>query len=285
VFRIATGVLLVAYYLMIGPSWERFFAPDGMLALTDESVRGLPQDSWSLFYWTGDFLPVRVWWWAGLLAALAFTAGWRTRIATAALFVLHVSMIHTNVWITNGEDLVWRMLLFYSCFASLAEVASIDAWLRSRRAPADEPVRQPSIWPIRLMQVNVALIYLFSQPYKLIEDPAWLSGDALYYTMVNATWSRFPWPELFYWRPLAAVATWGSLLGELAFPIVVWIPRVRLYAVLLLAALHTTISVVLQNVTLFSLAMPAALLIFLSSEDLRRLGALLGLSADRQRRA
>jgi hypothetical protein len=38
-------------------------------------------------------------------------------------------------------------------------------------------------------------------------------------------------------------------------------------------------------VTLFSLAMPAALLIFLSSEDLRRLGALLGLSADRQRRA
>ena len=82
---------------------------------------------------------------------------------------------------------------------------------------------------------------------------------------------------------VAAPATWGSLLLEMVFPIVVWIPRVRLYAVLLLASLHVSISVVLQNVTFFSLAMPAALMLFLTREDLRRLGALLGLTSDGRR--
>jgi hypothetical protein len=121
------------------------------------------------------------------------------------------------------------------------------------------------------MQINLALVYLISQPYKLVSDPAWLSGDAMYYVMVNRTWSRFPWPELYYHPAVAALSTWGSLVIELALPIGVWFRPLRRWVVLAAGLLHVGIAVALQNVTFFSLAMTCSFLVFLTSDDLRRL--------------
>jgi hypothetical protein len=90
--------------------------------------------------------------------------------------------------------------------------------------------------------------------------------------MVNHTWSRWPWPAMFFPAWTSGLATFGSLLLESAFPVLVWFEPFRLPLVLALALLHLVIAVVLQNVTFFSLAMVSALCLFLTTDDLRRLG-------------
>ena len=47
------------------------------------------------------------------------------------------------------------------------------------------------------MQVNFALIYAISLPHRLVDDISWWNGDALYYTIANDMWRRWPWPEAF----------------------------------------------------------------------------------------
>jgi hypothetical protein len=265
--RISLGALIFLSYLAAWEHWDRFYAADGMLSLADPTVHAIPQGWWSVFWWTDGFLGARPYWWIGVAAALAFTLGWHTRLATIVLFVIQASLVHRNPAVCNGEDLVFRMLLFYACFAPLGAGLSLDA----RRQPSVTP---RSIWPLRLMQINVALVYLISQPHKLAGDVAWWNGDAMYYVMVSRAWSRWPWPELFYWRGVASAATWGSLAFELAFPLLVWFRRPRPWIVVGMAAFHLALAVTLQNVTFFSLAMAASFWAFLTSDDLRRLGLL-----------
>jgi hypothetical protein len=266
-FRISIGTLLTLAFLASAANWHRFYGADGMLSLGDPTISPVPQGWWSVFYWTDGVLPVGAYWGAGTLAAVAFTVGWHTRLAAVLLFVLQASMVHRNPMAVNGEDLVFRMLLFYSCFAALGTTWSLDA--RRRPGAGGRAER----WPIRLMQLNLALIYLVSQPYKIASDPTWVSGDAMYYVMINRTWSRFPWPALYYHPWVAYPSTWGSLLIEIALPIGVWIPRLRRWVVLAAGALHVVIAVALQNVTFFTLAMTASFWVFLTSEDLRRFQA------------
>lgn len=260
-FRISLGTLMFVAYLAATPSWERFYAADGMLALNDPAVTPVPQGWWEIFWWTDGFIPVGWYWWLALTAALGFTLGWYTRVWTIVLFILEASIVHRSPVAVNGDDLVFRMLLFYSCFASLDGALALR-----RRATTVER------WPIRLMQLNVALIYLVSSGYKVGSDAAWLDGSALYYAMVNRTWSRWPWPAMLYPAWTSGLATFGSLLLEAAFPFLVWFEPFRLPLVLALALLHLVIAVVLQNVTFFSLAMVSALCLFLTTDDLHRLG-------------
>lgn len=266
VFRVTLGTLIVLDLLAAHPNWDRFYAADGMLSLVDPTVPPVPQGWWSAFWWSEGWLPVRAYWWLGMVAALAFTLGWHTRLATILLFVVVASCVRRTPVAVNGEDLVFRMLLFYACFTDLGLTFSLDA-----RRRGGLPATLPPRWPIRLMQVNLALIYLISQPYKLASDPAWLDGDAMYYVMVNRTWSRFPWPSLYYSQWIAEVSTYGSLVVELALPILVWIPLFQPWVVVATAALHVVIAVELQSVAFFSLAMVAGLAVFLTAADLQRL--------------
>lgn len=269
-FRISIGTLLTLAFLASWPNWDRFYAADGMLSLGDSTVSTVPQGWWSVFWWTEGVLPVRTYVWIGTLAAIAFTVGWHTRLASIVLFVVQGSLVHRNPMVVNGEDLVFRMLLFYSCFAALGTTWALDARLAAHRAGGPPPER----WPIRLMQVNLALIYLISQPYKLFSDPAWVHSDAMYYVMINRTWSRFPWPALYYDPWIAALSTWGSLLIELALPLGVWFRATRRWVVLAAAILHVVIAVVLQNITFFSLAMTCSFWVFLTTDDLHAFAAL-----------
>lgn len=267
-FRIAIGTLTFMMFVAAYTNWDRFYDADGMLSLNDPTVEHVLQGWWSLFWWTDGRVPTMAYWWVGALAALAFTVGWHTRAATVVLFLVVASAVHRNPMAVNGEELVVRMLLFYSCFASLGATWSLDA---RRRRRAGRPTPPAPNWPIRLMQVNLALIYMVSQPYKLASDPTWLTGDAMYYVMINRTWSRFPWPQVYYHWWVAALSTWGSLVMELAFPLTVWFRRLRPWMVLAMGTLHVTIAIVLESVTFFSLAMTCSFFAYLTLDDLHRI--------------
>jgi hypothetical protein len=270
VFRIALGLLLTAMYLVISPNWERYFSPDGVLSLNDPTLPPLADDWWSLFHLLPG-VPLRLFWVLGLVAAVAFTAGWKTRFATVVLFAMETSMIARNRWAINGEDLVGRMLLFYGMFAPLGAALSVDAWLARRkaaRAGVQPAAAQPRIWPIRLMQLNIAAVYLISLPAKLTDDVAWLNGQAIYFSVVSNMWSRVPWPRPFY-GVLGNVMTYFTIVAEGSVPLLIWFRRTRPFVVAAIASLHLGIAIMLKNVTFFSLTMVCAFCVFLSSAQVQ----------------
>ena len=272
VFRIAVGSLMFWAFVCLYPDWSRYFGSSGVQSLNDPTLPAPFIDWWSIFYWTETFLPVRAIWWLALMAAVGFTIGWQTRACAILLFIIESSMIHSNRWAINGEDLIFRMLMLYACFATLHHRLSVDRWLETRRggSPAIAPAAWPVAWPVRLMQINIALVYAISLPNKLVDDVAWRDGNAIYLSIVSNMWSRFPWPALFYDGLLSKFFTYGTIVVEGLFPILVWFRRTRLYITFALASLHLGIAIMLQNVAFFSLAMVCSFTVFLPADFLRR---------------
>lgn len=259
-FRIFLGTLITLFYFALFPNWETYYSAEGIL---------YTQDKWSLFYWTEGRIPMGVFWWVGFISALSFTLGYRTRLFTLLLFVLQCSLIHRTSQVVNGEDLIFRMVLFYSLFAPLGNRLSLDHWLKSRKGKKSKSEKPfPMIWATRALQINFLLVYLISLPNKVVDDSAWWNGDAIYLAMISNMWSRWPWPEWFYlydglW---SKVFTYGTLLIEGMFPILVWMKKSKLIILLALASLHIGIAVVLNGVAFFSLSMVVCLWIFVPPE-------------------
>jgi len=55
-----------------------------------------------------------------------FTIGFFTRTGTVIWYVSHFFDDSETDWIVNGEDLVFRMTLFYSMFTPLGHRLSVD---------------------------------------------------------------------------------------------------------------------------------------------------------------
>lgn len=267
-FRVSLGFLMLVYFVAFYPNWERFYSPRGVLSLHEIDPARTHQDRLSVFYWTENSMPVMAWWWAGFGSTALFTVGWHTRIATVSLFVLINSMAHRNRMAVNGEDLIFRMLLFYGCFAPLSQTLSVDQWLKSRRNPG-RTEELPVVWPVRLMQFNICLIYIISLPNKLVDDAAWLDGTAIYLAMTNDVWSRFPWPQLFYGGILSPLFTYGTIVVEGLFPILVWMRSTRWVALAAITSLHLGIAICLQNVTFFTLSMVCSFWVLVPGEAIR----------------
>lgn len=277
--RILTGLLLLAMLLAVSPSWERYYAADGVMSLNAADLNEHRiVDTWTFFSWTEGLLPIRVYWVIGMFATLAFLVGFFTRTSTVVLYVLLSSMIHRSPYVVNGEDLVLRMVLLYGIFAPLGGAWSVDAWLRNRKVVGVSHF-QPQVWAIRMLQINFALIYIISLPYKIGQDADWLTGDAFHWTVASDMW----WipgflPEISYafGGAIRKALTWGTLVVEGLFPILVCIPRTRLWAIASVTMLHIGIAVLVPNVTFFSLSMLCGFCTFLPPAAIRAATAYVG---------
>lgn len=259
IFRITFGLLWLDILVSSFSNWTRFYGADGIVpfAWLGETYFARP----SLLAVSSGEGYTWAFYWTALAAALAFTVGYRTRIATVVLFLAVISMIDRTPSITHGEDLVSRQLLFFACFASLGDRWSVDAWSRSRRgvaAPAPG-----SIWPLRLMEVTIAFVYVFSMPAKPSDDVAWRDGTAIYYVMSSLNWGRFPsLAPLFYAGPLSYFMSLGTLVIEGAFPLLAWWSRTRAFALASIALLQLGIAVFVNHVFNFNFVMFTGFLLF-----------------------
>jgi hypothetical protein len=267
-FRIALGAVLLLLFVARGADWDRLYGPAGILPLDDPALATNLRVHVSLFAVADGVVPVATFWWVGVLAAAILTLGLWSRLAAAVLFVLLSSMLFRLPVAVSGEDWVLRIALLPSCFATLDTRLSLRAWWRRRRG---RPAARPGpVWPIRLIQLHVVLIYLFTMANRLATDPAWWSGDAMYWVMTSSTWAAWPWPEAFYRPVLARTVTWGVLVAEGWFPLaVLWRPT-RIVAAVALIAMHLTAAVVLRGVTFFTASMACPLLLFVDGAAWRR---------------
>jgi hypothetical protein len=175
-------------------------------------------------------------------------------LAAAVAWVLSLSFLNLNYFAHNAGDTIRVIGLFYLMFAPSGAVWSLTIRFRGRRATSgihqslsefDAPRCYVSPWPLRLLFVQLVVIYFSSGIHKLAH-PAWRSGETLHYILGDLALAR--WPVLQALAPLwlTRLATWLVLAWEVCFPLLVLSPRTRRLALLMGVLFHTCLGLFLE---------------------------------------
>jgi uncharacterized membrane protein YphA (DoxX/SURF4 family) len=258
VYRIAFGALVTIWAIAIAPDVLHFFGPD-MLALP---ARG--PGMWSVL--GGDpsvALTVGVHG-ALLVAAIAVTVGYRTRLASLVVFVALVSFSRRDPWVYNSGDAMLRILAFYLVLMPAGEGYSLDARRRhgdwrfvARRAP----------WPLWLVRVQVAVLYMATALAKM-RGSTWADGTAVGTALRIEDLQRFALPAFLTESLIIVnVLTFMTLAFEMAAGVLIWSRTTRRYVIGFGILLHLGIEYALQ-VGPFSWAILVAYLSFASADTI-----------------
>ncbi|MFC4077621.1 DCC1-like thiol-disulfide oxidoreductase family protein [Salinithrix halophila] len=212
----------------------------------------------------------------GILAALLFTLGYRTRWTTFLTFLVLWSFYYRNPFVTNGGENILRLQLFYLLFANAGAYLSLDARRQARRRTAKEPGLRPFSsalhnFAVAAIILQLLIMYFTSGIYKVMGS-MWQNGTAVYYAMRV---QDYVWPGLSekVWssEPLVIFLTYSSVLFQIAFPFLL-LNRYTKYAAIGGAFLFHIGVGLMMNLALFSWYMISCEWILLSDRDYRFLG-------------
>lgn len=244
--RIAFGVLLVAWTLSLLPDLTRLVGEGSVMP-------GSPTTGfeWGLFDLSGG-PGFRLGVWVGLLvASIALTIGWHSRIAAFLVLLGLMSFERGNPYAFNSGDALLRLEAIYLVLAPCGAALSLD---RRRTAGSFWSAQVRAPWAIRLMQVQLSLIYVFSFLNKLSGD-TWREGTAVSYALRMTDIGNFSLPASITANALLMnAATWSTLALELAIGVLVWNPRARPKVLAAGVVLHTAILLTF-GIAFFSFAM------------------------------
>ena len=259
--RMAFGALAVGWTFSLLPDLHELFGPHGV---APQQWPGGYQ--WGVFaVWTGD-RALTIGWAVLLVSAIALTIGWHSRLAALTVFVLILSFEHRNLWVFNSGDLAVRIEALFLALSPCGAALSLD---QLRSAGTFWSAQQRARWPLRLMQVQLSLIYLASVQAKLNGD-AWPQGAAVSYALRLPDMLLLPFPD---WLASSALlmnfATWVAMLTELSIGVLVWHKRLRPWVLVVGVVMHTVIMVTIA-VGFFTLAMFVLYLAFVPPDVVQR---------------
>lgn len=258
--RIGFGLLIFINFALLFRDVDRWFGPEGVL--TFQASRAIVDpDTITIFqYFPDSSHAVHVCYLLLLVQSLCLAAGFFGRFNAACVYVLMTSFHHRNMALFDAEDNLLRIACFLLAFMPLDDCFSLRNFIACiRRRP--RLMRTSPAWPLRLLQIEMTLIYVSTALLKL-RGVDWRSGSAIYYAAQVDLYRRFPLPaflvdNLF----LGNLATWGVMALELALPFGLWTRRTRPFAIAAGIFMHLMIDYSL-NLFLFQWAMIVGLLAF-----------------------
>jgi hypothetical protein len=267
--RVGFAMLALWVALGIGFNLDRYYGPDAVVPW--DVAKTFEFGTWTLFALAprSQALPV------ALLVAMvggaaALLLGAAPRVAAAVLFVVVLSFHHRNPLLLNSGDRLFSIL------AGLMLVLPIDRrwvlWPLPRPSAADAP-----IWSLRLLQLQIAYVYWSSAIAKLVNE-RWRTGWALRDVLASPVFAE--WPAYIDSYPVIAAMTWGTLLFEVAFPVLVAIRRFRPWVLAAGVLFHASIELAM-TIPMFSAIMIVSYAAFVDDATLRRLLARVTPARDR----
>ena len=183
--RIAFGGLSVVYLLGLLPYVETQFSGLGWLR-DIQQIAVQNGGSWSLFFIQAGAQATTLAYaivWMGIIAAFMLMIGWQSRLAAAITWLVWVSLWNRNPLLLDGDDAILKLMCFYLMLSSCGNCWSVDACLHIKP-------QQVSVWPLRLIQFQIALIYFVSGWVKF-HSPEWLDGTIMQYVLIHPQYSRW----------------------------------------------------------------------------------------------
>ena len=264
-FRIAFGLVLLEYCVLLAPELVSFFSDtNGILRLeTLNKIFGIPVINLIALLPSGDhwlvaFFAVFV------LACIGLTLGLFSRISAILVYLGLVSFLHRNIYVHHGGDHLLAIAAFWMMFAPIDAALSLDC-LWFKKEPESDLPKHCSLWAVRAYQFQFALIYWQCSLSKLA-SPSWEDGTAMYYVFRHLEFARFPVPFVPQDFVLLKLFSWGAIACEFLGWTLIWFKETRYFVLLALLGLHIGIDYAM-NIPIFEHIMIVSLLIFIPGED------------------
>lgn len=181
-----------------------------------------------------------------LLCLLLLLVGLVPRVAAFIGFFLHVALIQRNYAVSYGADFITTFMFFSLIFIDSSRRFSLASWWRTRRGvvltnDAGTVSQLLSSAFTRVMQIQLCLIYMYTGLEKM-KGASWWDGSAIWAVIgnqqimfIDASWTRnIPL--------LLAAMTFTTLLFEIYFAPLVWIPALRKWVLLIGCMMHIGIA-------------------------------------------
>lgn len=259
-FRVALGLLALGYTLSLAPVLFAFYSDDGILPAQPTYSGTL---AWGMLGFFPSDAAVVVFYFLLLVGTIALLLGFRARLAALVVFVCLISFGRRDPWVLNSGDLLVQVLAFYMLFMPSGTAFSVDRWLAEPKRFWEFPAR--AIWPLRLLQVQVSILYL-AAVWAKVRGVTWNDGTAVSYAFRIEDIARFPVPGFVTDSlVLANLLTYGTLAVELSIGILVWNRVLRPWVLFLGIGLHLGIDYAVR-VGFFSYAVLVAYIAFIPPE-------------------
>ncbi|HUP56511.1 MAG TPA: DCC1-like thiol-disulfide oxidoreductase family protein [Bdellovibrionota bacterium] len=287
--RIAFGALALFTFLGVAPEAAFYYSDNGWFPLK-LAIEITNRNEWTILHSITSPTGVGIFFAVAIAASLAMTFGFLSRLASWVTFLCIVS-IHSRNWLnTYGGDAVLRLMVFYVALSPSGLAWSIDALVgrfregaaaldrgdrnleRFQRPPG---LRMAPVWPLRLIQAQLCLIYFTTGMAKL-HGVDWLNGNALGLVLLNPIFTRwdFSWIQGNHaFATAIMLMTWVTLAWEVGFPILILSRWGRWIAIAIGVGVHGGIITMLQ-IHWFGYIMIASYICLLPNDLFRRVEVL-----------
>lgn len=257
-FRIAFCALFLFMLWDFYPVMPLLFGHRGMFGTMEETL--LATSSWKhlLFHHDSPW-ELTLWFWGATLVTVLALVGLWTRLTVVLTFAMVILFQERDPFMLYGADVVFRCVGVWLLFLDSGSVWSVDRWWAARRGRAAR--LEIALWPLKAVQVQMALIYLIAALLKLKTAP-WQEGTAVYYALHMRDLNPYFFEALLPYRFVFPVMTYATLLVEGLLPFCLFYRPLRLWALAAGVGLHLGIDI-LFSIRFFSLAMYCGYLSFL----------------------
>jgi hypothetical protein len=245
---------------------SQIHAPPATEGVTNPTA---PWSLWSVFFWIHSTWLL---WTVHLFALAVFLClfvGLFSRTAAMLAYLFAVSYVHrVTPGAYFGLDKTNCMMAMYLLVGPCGARYSLDRLWKLRKGTATDP--QPSTTAnlaIRLMQVHLCIMYLFSGLAKM-EGTTWQMGTSVWWAAASYEYQSIPLTWLASWPVVVALATHMTVYWEAFYCCLVWNRFARPIVLWIAIAVHGGIAMFLGMIT-FGLAMIFANLSFLKPETVR----------------
>lgn len=215
-----------------------------------------------------------------VLTLITSSLGWCTRLSLCVSLVLYtyLNLLDCLSTLTKYSAIAAHGLLILS-LSNCGAVWSIDRLLKRRalrRNGIDDPdllkPQQFAVWPRRLMQLMIGIVYL-GAAFTKMHTPAFFSSDQmLHWLLTNVNNSNPVGEYLSYYPATLVVSAYITILWEVLFVFTAWRGWNRIIMLGLGIAFHLGTTFML-GLYIFPLVCFSIYGSFLYEQDVRRLGA------------
>lgn len=206
-------------------------APELMHSFYHPFVFWYPQADWLVAWMYGLFI----------LCLLMLVLGIFGRWLTWLTLFLHLAFMQRNFSLLYGADIIAAFWLFYLGFTQHNLRLNVWNYLRGRSQVQGQLTDPWTGMGLRLMQVQLCIIYAYTGLEKL-KGMTWWEGTAVWNVMGNAHLTPIDLSFFSQWPLVVAAMTYTTLVFEIYFPIAVWVRTLSKYWLLLGVFFHVGIA-------------------------------------------
>ncbi|TYS07364.1 HTTM domain-containing protein [Bacillus subtilis] len=267
ILRIGFGLIILYTYAINYRQRYFIWGPNGM-SQTDYSEQVRPFTLYSLGDSTVYF---EIIFHLGILSAILFTVGYKTRIVTILNFIFLYSIDQQNPVILDGGDNIMSITLIYMFFIETNKYLSVDKMLKKEGKFSNNfYLSIIHNFGVLSIIVQLCILYLNSSLYKVMGE-LWQNGTAIYY-ILQVQEFNLPWISNIIISSdfLIVSSTYFTILLQVAFPFLLFNKVTKYIALALLITLHLGIAVVMGLIT-FSLTIIVIDAILISDKDYKNI--------------